>query len=260
MNTYWAYFKTRIEQETYYKFNFWMQLLSAWLIFYVEFRVWQAVFCSRTSLQHIGFTHLFSYIFYGHLLRTFFGTGIDEKIGDDYRTGQIVIDRLRPVGLFPKYLADDLGRGFIQMLTLTVPLVVTLFLTGTQKSLYVEDAAVFVGFTVLAYAMYFLINSLLGLVCFWTESILGIYMLKTACFGLLSGMFIPLDFYPKWLAALCHVLPFKMVYYAPLSRLLHPESPCGPDLYAFGFWLILLGGVYAVLQKAAFRRAVVQGG
>jgi ABC-2 type transport system permease protein len=260
MSKYLAYFKARIRQETFYKFNYWMQLLSAWVLFYVEFYVWQAVFGNGAELQGITSSGIFSYLFYSHLLRTFYGSGIDEKTGNDYREGHIVIDRMRPVNLATKYLADDLGRGCVQTLTLVVPLIGMMLLTGTQMSLRVEDGFVFISFAVLSYIVYFVLNYILGLLCFWTESILGIYMFKTACFSLLSGVYIPLDFYPDWLARLCDVLPFKMVFYAPLSRLIHPESSPIPLFYSYIFWLMLLGTVFVLLQRAAFKRAVVQGG
>lgn len=260
MGKYLAYFKSSIQHEMFYKFNFWMKTFSAIILFFVEFFLWKAVFGNKLEIQNITLAGIYSYIFYSNILRKFFSSGIEERIGEDYRKGNIIIDQLRPVGLMQKYLSEDLGRGVIQTVTLIVPLICIILLTGNQSSLWISRLGIFLLFSALSYIIYFLLNYIIGLICFWTGSILGMYMLKLACIGLLSGIYIPLDFYPDWLARICSVLPFKMIFYSPLSMLLYPKQSPLIILYQYGIWLTVLYGLYLIIQKKAFKRLIVQGG
>lgn len=204
---------------------------------------------------------MFAYIVYGHILRKLFGDGIDEKIGEEYREGNIIIDRVRPVFIFFKYFFEDLGRGIIQALIVGIPLLLFLIFKTNELIIDMTQFVYFLISVFFAYIIYFFINYILGLVCFWTQSNIGIYMLKMACMGLFSGMYIPLEFYPKWLLFITDRLPFKTIYYTPLSLIIHTsKSLWYHNLLVQIIWIMILGGLFLLLQKAAFKKIVVQGG
>lgn len=258
---YVAYILTSIKKEIFYKFNFFIMFLSAVVIFLVEYSLWNAVYNDTSVLSNITFSSMFAYITYGHILRKLFGDGVDERIGEDYREGLIVIDRIRPITISARYFFEDLGRGIIQSLTVAIPLIIFLLVKTNSFMIDWFQFIYFIATVFLAYCIYFLINYILGLISFWTQSIIGIYMLKIACMGLFSGMYIPLEFYPNWLSIMCNFLPFKMIFYVPLSIILDVDrNQWFINIISQFSWIILLGSLYFVLQRAAFKKAIVQGG
>jgi ABC-2 type transport system permease protein len=234
---------------------------SAVIIFLVEYSLWYAVYNNKQEISHISFSGIFAYIVYGHILRKLFGEGVDEKIGEDYRQGIIIIDRVRPICLSLKYFFEDFGRGLIQAIIVGIPLIFFLIYKTNGLMIGSIQFIYFIISVFLAYNIYFLLNYILGLLSFWTQSNIGIYMLKTACMGLFSGMYIPLEFYPKWLLYICNILPFKMIFYSPLSLIINKsKNQWNINLYMQILWIIILGCLYFWLQKVAFKKVIVQGG
>ncbi|WP_150271370.1 ABC transporter permease [Paenibacillus tepidiphilus] len=263
MKRYLAFSKTRIRLELFYKFNFLSSLFAALVIFFVEYFLWNAIYSGsgEDELANLTFYSVFSYILFGHILRKLLGDGVDERIGESFRDGSIVMDKVKPVLLPFRYLFDDLGRGLLQAAVISIPLVaVFMFKDGDAVSL--NQVLLFTVMAILAYLIFFILNFILGLTSFWTGSIIGIYMLKMACMSILSGLYIPLEFYPEWLLKLCYVFPFRAIYYLPVSAMMKSYS------LTEGLWLILQQSAWVIfllflcmlLQQAAFKRLTVQGG
>lgn len=118
MMKYLAFSKTRIRLELFYKFNFLSSFFAALVIFFVEYFLWNAIYSGsgKDELAHLTFFSVFSYILFGNILRKLLGDGVDERIGESYRDGSIVLDKIKPVLLPFRYLFDDLGRGCFRLL------------------------------------------------------------------------------------------------------------------------------------------------
>jgi ABC-2 type transport system permease protein len=79
---------------------------------------------------------------------------------------------------------------------------------------------------------------------------------------LLSGLLMPIPFFPDWLAGISRWLPFQAIAYVPSSIYLGRFS--GADLAAAlglqAAWALVLVGAGALLWKVEARRLTVQGG
>jgi ABC-2 type transport system permease protein len=79
---------------------------------------------------------------------------------------------------------------------------------------------------------------------------------------LFSGYFLPLEFYPEWLAAVTRALPFQAMVYTPSA--IYTGSLAGSAaLYAFLAqlgWTAALLGAGRLAFRTAYRRLVMQGG
>ncbi|AZR74678.1 hypothetical protein BBF96_15660 [Anoxybacter fermentans] len=259
---YLAYVESRIKIGKNYKFNFYSMIVSTLIMFFVEYALWRAVFFSKDQIVGLTFGKIFQYLIFGHILRKFLGGGVDREIGENFKEGKIVIDLVKPINIVYKTLFYDLGRGLLEVFTVGVPFIVILFMGYQYIEFSFKKVCLYILMCIFGYIIYFLINFIFGLVCFWTKSIIGITSLKIAIWGILSGTFIPFELYPEWLLNLANVLPFRATYYIPVSiwiKSTHFEQVLrlmGIQL----FWIIILATIVSVLEKIALKTYVVQGG
>jgi len=103
----------------------------------------------------------------------------------------------------------------------------------------------------------------IGLSAFWLIEVRGVYMgVMWGANALLSGYFLPIDFYPAWLGAIARAAPFQSMIYSPAA--IYTGQLSGGDAAAAValqlLWIVLLVGAGRALFAAACRRLVVQGG
>ena len=73
------------------------------------------------------------------------------------------------------------------------------------------------------FGIMFLIEFMVGMVTFVTQSVWGVSTLKEVVIGFFAGTNVPLALFPDKLLAVANVLPFKSMYYDPV-RMLTEES------------------------------------
>jgi ABC-2 type transport system permease protein len=160
------------------------------------------------------------------------------------RSGDVATDLQRPLDLQGAGLAQDCGRAAYQLLFRALPP----FLFG---------AAVF-GVTVPGDPVRFLMN----LSSFWLLDYRGPLTLALAVTTLLSGMAVPLVFFPEPLGDVVRALPFAAMLQTPIDVYLGEElggSTAGV-LALQALWIAALLGLGRLVLAAATRKLVVQGG
>jgi viologen exporter family transport system permease protein len=77
-----------------------------------------------------------------------------------------------------------------------------------------------------------------------------------------SGMVIPIAFFPSWLAALAHAMPFASIIQFPVNVYLGKYS--GLELAGIlalqAAWALVLLGLGRLVIAAGTRKLVIQGG
>ena len=99
-------------------------------------------------------------------------------------------------------------------------------------------------------------------ISFWLISMGPLSSLKICIIRMLSGSIIPLWFFPEWLRNILAFLPFQYIYQLPLSiyigKLTEQET-----IFQIGVqlvWLLILYGLYRLMQKKVLTNVMVQGG
>ncbi|MEZ0491698.1 ABC-2 family transporter protein [Kineococcus sp. TBRC 1896] len=103
---------------------------------------------------------------------------------------------------------------------------------------------------------------IVNLTAFWLTEVRGILLLYTVLATTLTGLSIPVAWFPPWLNALAHATPFPSMLQTPVDVVLGRAA----DLDALRLlgvqlgWLAALLAAGRVLLAAGARRLVVQGG
>ncbi|MER5749671.1 ABC-2 family transporter protein [Streptomyces sp. NPDC002088] len=188
------------------------------------------------------------------------GGGFEKDLMARIRTGEIAVDLYRPADLQMWWLASDLGRALFQMLGRgVIPFVFgALFFPMALPT----DVTAWVAFLVallLAMVVSFGIRYLAALTTFWLMDGMGVSQTVMVLGIFCSGMALPLNAFPGALGDVVRVLPWAAQLQMPADVLMGETDPLGA--YAFqAVWAVVLLAAGRLVQSAATRRVVVQGG
>ncbi|MFJ7152705.1 ABC transporter permease [Streptomyces sp. NPDC100445] len=188
------------------------------------------------------------------------GGGVEEELIERIRTGDVVIDLYRPADLQLWWLAADLGRALFQLLGRGV--VPFLFGALCFPAYLPSDAGTWLAFLVavlLAMLVGFGIRYLVALSAFWLLDGTGVGQMAWLLGYFCSGMLLPLNVFPGALGEVVRVLPWSALLQAPADILLGRGDPLPTYLFQAA-WAVALLGAGRLVQSAATRRVVAQGG
>ncbi|MGW5613792.1 ABC transporter permease [Streptomyces sp. NPDC003877] len=188
------------------------------------------------------------------------GGGAEKELMERIRTGEIAVDLYRPVDLQWWWLAGDVGRALFQMLGRgVVPFLFGAAFFPMALPTDVVPWAAFVVTLLLATVVSFAIRYLAALSVFWLMDGMGVSQALMVTGVFFSGMVLPLNAFPGALGEVVRVLPWAAQIQMPADVLMGETEP----LRAFAFqaaWAVALLAAGRLVQSAATRRVVVQGG
>ena len=179
------------------------------------------------------------------------------------RSGNVVYELLRPVDLYNLWYSRAVAMRTAPALLRAVPMfVVAGLFFGMKAPASLVCAMVFCFAVAGAVLLSSAFTTLLNVMLFWTISGAGAARLFPAFITLLSGLYIPLPFFPDWLQPLLNVLPFRGIMDVPFRLYLgHLPASQAPSLLLHQLvWTAAIVVVTRLLLSRGLRRAVVQGG
>ncbi|WP_246042701.1 MULTISPECIES: ABC-2 family transporter protein [Streptomyces] len=192
------------------------------------------------------------------------GGGFQEEVQERIRTGDIAVDLYRPADLQLWWLAADLGRAAFQLVGRgAVPLVAGALVFPLALPADPQRWLLFLGSVLLGLVVSFALRWLLALSAFWLLDGSGVNLVAVVASVFFSGMLLPLTVFPGGFGELVRLLPWAAILQVPLDVLLGRHAGAAEVLRALGFqavWALVLLGVGRLVQSAATRKVVVQGG
>jgi ABC-2 type transport system permease protein len=218
----------------------------------VYYFIWRAVFANATgSIAGYSLPQILTYVSVGWILRSFYWNTIDQEMAYEVIDGKIAMDFIKPVSVQWMWLARAMGESAFRLILLTAPtaIVVTLLFPVLPPASPLN----FTLFLVAAVGSFFImgaLNFLIGTCAIPLTSILALIRAKFWLIELLSGLLIPLSFFPRSLQIISSWLPFEHIALLQTLRLLAIE-------YLWVAALIFLGHLW---WRRATRKITIHGG
>jgi ABC-2 type transport system permease protein len=232
---------------------------------YIFVCMWRALYAGRDAVAGYDRARLLTYIIVAQTLITYqFTVRTWALLEGKVRSGEVAIDLARPVDFQGMILATGIGTALHTVLFNMLPKFSLFALLGVaQPPASGLALGLFLVSALLGYLVTFGIEFCIGISAFWLVEVRGLYALVMwALAGLFSGYFLPLEFFPGWLAAIAHALPFGAMIYTPAA--IYAGSLAGMAAVAAVLgqlaWVAALFGAGRLLFVMAYRRLVVQGG
>jgi len=186
-----------------------------------------------------------------------------KEFAERIRSGDIAVDLARPLDVQVSSLAFDLGRACYHALFRGIPpllLGAAVFnLTGPSGPLV---WLAFLLSVALAVCVSFAFRFAYNLSAFWLTDYRGPASLAVLTATLLSGLLVPVGFFPDWMERIAQATPFPAMIQTPIDIFVGKASGAaiGGALAAQAGWLAFLLLAGRALFAAGTRRLVVQGG
>ncbi|MEU9113449.1 ABC-2 family transporter protein [Streptomyces sp. NPDC048483] len=190
------------------------------------------------------------------------GGGIDE-LQERIRSGDIAVDLYRPADLQLWWLSADLGRAALQLIGRgVVPLAVGALCFPLALPADAGTWLLFLFSVALGVLVSFGLRYLVALASFWLLDGGGLALISGLACLFFSGMVLPLRAFPGSFAEIAQLLPWAAILQVPADVLLGARSG-GSLLRGLAFqaaWAVALLMLGRLVQRAATRKVVVQGG
>ncbi len=189
-------------------------------------------------------------------LAIFGGTEIAERV----QTGDIATDFSRPITLQGWWLSSDVGRAASAFVFRATPqfvigaVIFTLAIPTSPVRWFAFALSVW-----LAVAVCFSLHFIADLAVFWTISPRGAISSQVLLMLALSGMLLPLGFFPTPVAHVLRALPWAAAVQGPIDVFLG-HGNAGFSLLRQALWAVALLSAARAMAAAAHRKLVVQGG
>lgn len=266
MRIYIEIIKNTIQANIAYRINVLLSIISKFLILLVQIYIWQALISGTdkiaTGTQTINLRDMITYVIISAGLSIFMEQSVISKMDSKIKSGEIAMELIKPFSFkgyqFSEMFATSLYRTFIEFIPL---LVVSMVIFG----FYFPNVNYFLLFVIATgngIVINFLIAYIFGLVGFWYISIGHLNSLLFTLIRLFSGAIVPLWFFPKSLYLISLVLPFKYMYFVPISvylgKLSYSET-ISNILQQF-LWIVFLLLIEKILWRKGIHKLVVHGG
>lgn len=263
MNKYLMYSNMRIKKELFYKTNIMGLLLTTIVALVIQLQLWNSIFGTQMEIAGISYSSVILYLVVGMIYRKFLGSGTEHVISDSFKKGDIAVDWCRPQSFFLKMIADDIGRAIVHI-TAAIGVIGLFLIVTKHEFMHISLETIFFSIisSLLAYMIFFMMSFCIGLLSVWFGTSIGVSIVKQGLFSLLGGVLIPLDFYPTWILSIVRYLPFKYIYYSPISFYLKEidKSEIIKIYIIQVLWIIIFGVCCAKLYNSAKKDLVIQGG
>lgn len=261
MKKYSAVFKINLLNSLAYPAELVTRSAMILLFMWIFFQLWRITFSAASSdvINGLSLHDTMWYLLLGETLelgRPRLARVISEQVKD----GSIVYLLNKPYNFLLYQLSSGLGESLPRMSMLFVlggALVWTL--AGPPPALVNWPLALVA--LAGAWLLHFCANALIGLSAFAVEEVAPFEWIYQKLVFILGGMLIPLDFYPVWLQTISKSLPFAYMMYGPARLFVRPD----PALFAqiiIGqlLWLVVLGGILALVFSRGMKRLAINGG
>ena len=263
---YFSFLRVAFLKMLAYRLRYYTGIFTYTLYAAVQYFIWKAVFANYAAGQTIhGYTlsEMVTYVTIAWICRSLYFSNIDDEIDDLVRSGQISIYLIRPVNFQVMLFSHAAGESIFRLLCFSPFVALSLYLFFPMQPPASGLAFIlFAWSNVVAFLILASINFLVGLCSFVFQNIEGLSRAKYMVIQLLSGLLIPLPFFPESIRSVVESLPFKYITYAPMQCYLGKIS--GDEIVRLVSeqitWLALLWTAGYLAWSAAARKLCIQGG
>jgi ABC-2 type transport system permease protein len=248
-----------------YRFEFWLRLVNNFVWMFSAYWLWRVLYTQNAGAFGISMEQMITYALVSSVISIALRptNSVAYIISDKVKSGEIVMDILKPLDFHMHTLARNVGETMFSTVLLGIPtlLIAYLFL-GMRLPASLGNGVLFLASVILGYGVLFSLSYLIGMMAVFTIQINNIWWAYNAIVRFFSGSEIPLWLFPVILRQAADLLPFKCAYAIPLSIYIGNLEPAemarGVALQVF--WVAGLAIAGRLLWRMAYRRLTVQGG
>lgn len=267
MRYYLSYFKLRFITGLQYRASAYAGLATQLFFGFIFIMVYLAFYESGSTEAPMKISELVSYLW---LNQAFFSlVNMLYKDGDIFdliKNGNIAYELVRPQKLYFTWFAKIIGQRLSMVVLRCVPVLLIAFFLPNPYTLAlpisIEAFLLFVVTLITGALLMTAIVTLYPVITINTLNEKGIPTIFASVADLLSGVVVPIPFFPSFLQVISNYLPFRYISDLPFRIY---TGNIGIQEGVFGFiiqlvWLLIIVLIGYLITNKSLKRVVVQGG
>lgn len=265
MRFYAEYIKTSFYKGLTYRFDYFMRLMGTFFYLFAQFYIWRALLgqqVEHTEYGAISFSQMTTYIILSSIVTALLSTNVISGMNGKIRTGQIAVDMIKPVNIKGLFFCDSISENLFRCIFHLLPVaVVSISLFGISIPTAFNTVC-FIVTLINGIILYFLMGYVFGVLGFWFTQVWILERLLSDFVRLFAGSIIPLWFFPTWLQKVSLVLPFRLIYFTPISIYMNMYDQFEVIWLIGQQWLWIVGLYFLgwLVWAKGIHKLVVQGG
>lgn len=259
----WRLFVLSVRQQLTYRAAMLAGLATNLFFGLVRAAVLLALYGSQKEVNGLTIQGAITYTAISQGLIAFLSVFGTFDLATSVYSGAIATDLSRPIHLFPLWMARDLGRSVVNLISrgfifiLAFALFYPILLPGKPALWGWLIVSMLLGWAV-SFCWRFLVN----LSSFWTPDARGIGRFAFTFSQALSGFIIPLRLFPDWLNQAAHYTPFPAMVNTSIEVYLGilTGNELWQALILQAAWLVALLILCELVLRSGVRKLVIQGG
>ena len=246
-----------------FRLRYFTGIITYFLNVTVYYFIWSAVYSSGQTIAGYNLPQMLTYVSVGWIIRSFYWNTIDQEMAYEVIEGKIAMDLIKPVSMQWMWISRAMGESAFRLGLLTLPVAIVVALVFPVQGPASREN--FVLFLVSVLGSFFLmgaINFMIGTCAIPLQSILALIRAKFWLIELLSGLLIPMSFFPDRIQKILAWLPFEHIAYTPLQIYLGKFDRAAA-LRVLGiqwFWVVALLVLAHLWWDRASRKITIHGG
>ncbi|MSR84367.1 MAG: ABC-2 type transporter, partial [Candidatus Latescibacteria bacterium] len=174
----------------------------------IRVMIFEAFYRTSTGPQPMNAAQVVDYVWLGQALLALLPIWMDAEIRAMMRNGTVVYELVRPLDLYNFWYARALASRLAPTLLRALALYcLALLFFGLAPPVSPAAGLAWLLTVLGALLLGGAISTLLNISLMWTIAGEGLFQIVSACVVLLSGMIVPLPFFPDWARPILEALP-----------------------------------------------------
>lgn len=246
-----------------FRLRYFTGIITYFLNVTVYYFIWSAVYHSGQSIAGYNMAQMITYVSIGWIIRSFYWNTIDQEMAYEVIEGKIAMDLIKPVSVQWMWISRAMGESAFRLGLLTLPVAVVVALVfPVQAPASHENFALFMIGVLGSFFLMGAINFMIGTCAIPLKSILALIRAKYWLIELLSGLLIPMAFFPDRIQKVLAWLPFEHIAYTPLQIYLGKldRTAALVALATQWFWIFALLVLAHLWWNHSLRNISIHGG
>ena len=259
---YFLVLKKAFRAQAVYRSQVFSKILYSILLYLIQIHIWKSINASN-DVEVTNIEYMSGYVLISSLIAVFiaFDMNYIPIIEAKVKNGNVSEDLTKPVGFLMFHFFEYLGRCLFKLIFNVVPLIVIFIISSDSTKIDLSYLMYYFLSIIGAMVMFFMINAICGILSFWFVTVGNLHIIIDSSITLFSGSIIPLWMVPDKLKFLFDILPFKYLFYYPISillGLLNVSEIIKVYLYQFS-WCVVLILIASIIYKLGIKRLQVFG-
>lgn len=190
------------------------------------------------------------------------GGAYGYNLGSAIKNGVVNVTLLKPYDIvFGEFIKEQAWKVISLIIVVPATLVVFyLFRDIIHIQLTPWNIPLLVVSLLFGGLIFAIIEAIMGILAFWLTEIWPLVMIREFTLSLFGAQLIPYPLMPVPIQVISNFLPFKYIFYTPLSIILHKTTNPILDISIQAFFVILLFILYKLIWRAGIKKYEAIGG